>query len=67
MPDTDTPLAELQAIAAFPIARAWACTGCSILANRPRCPYCLSENMAPVSGWLNRNAAQPDPERVEEG
>ena len=57
--ETDIPLKELQAIAAFPIERAWVCPACKTVANIPKCPYCLGESVASLSTWLNRGVAKP--------
>lgn len=50
--ETDVSLEELRAICAFPIGTGWVCAHCSIVANRPKCPWCLSENLASLQRWL---------------
>jgi hypothetical protein len=49
------PKPQLSAIIALPINQAYICSECDVVMNQVQCPYCLTNNSAPLSTWLNRN------------
>ena len=61
MSDTNRTTLALSTIAAFPLKQAWFCSECDVVVNQPKCPYCLTDNVHPLSTWLNRTE-EKDPE-----